>query len=187
MAERNRRRHARVKLKQVSTRLKAKDALHIGLLVENMSLGGCFVRCPTPLRKGVEVTLEVMRPGASHPIPVAGKVVSSFPAAPGQTAGMGIAFYPMPREVKARIEGLVAAVSPLAVRANVEPSQAVTDPAMLAVGSVPGNPPAAEAMNLRSQVAAMTMQLKKKDERIAELEAKVEALKQRLILYGGKL
>ncbi|MEW5741483.1 MAG: PilZ domain-containing protein [Myxococcota bacterium] len=181
MPESNRRRYRRVQLKQVSTRLSGAGALHIGLAVENMSLGGCFVRCPTPLRVGTEVKLEIHRPGASQTINVLGRVVSQRG---GQSPGMGIAFAPMPRDISQRIEGLVGAVDPLAVRAMVLPSESRTDPAIPVL--VP-SAPSVQVEDLREQVRSLETQLKKKDHRIADLEAQVERLKQRLILYGGKL
>ncbi|MCC6335523.1 MAG: PilZ domain-containing protein [Myxococcales bacterium] len=187
MAERNRRRYRRVQLKQVSTRLTADDgALHIGLAVENMSLGGCFVRCPTLLKVGTEVKLEIHRPGASQTINLLGRVVSTRA---GAAPGMGIAFMPMPRDVSQRIEGLVGAVDPLAVRTLVvlPPQEARTDPAIPVLTRTPGPAASVELDELRAQVKSLEAQLKKRDHRVADLEAQVERLKQRLILYGGKL
>ncbi|MEW6431451.1 MAG: PilZ domain-containing protein [Myxococcota bacterium] len=184
----NRRRHRRVKLNRVSTRLAAQGALHIGLAVENMSLGGCFVRSPTPLKVGTEVHLEIQRPGAATTINVRGRVVSIASPGPGRVPGMGIAFFPMPRDVSQRIEGLIGSVDPAAVRATIEASEMRTEPGIPALSRVPP-PPAADAVaaDLQEQLASLTELLKKKDARIAELEALVERLRQRLILYGGKL
>ena len=58
----NRRKHARVKPKQLATRVRAGEELHIGLGIENISMGGVFVRCNTPLKVGRVVTLELLRP-----------------------------------------------------------------------------------------------------------------------------
>jgi len=187
MAERNRRRYRRVPLKQVSTRLSANGALHIGLAVENMSLGGCFVRSANLLKVGTEVKLEIHRPGASQNINLFGRVVSNATSLAGHSQGMGIAFAPMPREVSQRIEGLVGSVDPMAVRAIVHLPEARTDPALPALSRVPGPPVTVALDELREQVKVLEAQLKKKDHRIADLEAQVERLKQRLILYGGKL
>lgn len=184
MVDRNRRRHRRVRLNRVSTRLSATGALHIGLSVENMSLGGCFVKSPTPLKLGTEVHLEIQRPGASTTINVLGRVVSIASGGPGRTPGMGIAFFPMPRDVSQRIEGLIGAVDPNAVRATIEASELRTDPRIPVLHPVA---PETEAEDLHEQIASLTAQLKKKDTRIAELEALVERLRNRLTLYGGKL
>lgn len=187
MASPNRRQHRRVKLNRVSTRLAAGGALHIGLSVENMSLGGCFVRIPTPLKVGTEVYLEIQRPGASTTIDVRGRVVSVASGGPGRTPGMGIAFAPMPRDVSQRIEGLIGSVDPSAVRATLAASELKTEPQIPVLQRVPLPRGGADTADLRAQLASLTAQLEKKDARIAELEALVERLRQRLILYGGKL
>lgn len=187
MASQNRRRHRRVKLNRVSTRLSAGSALHIGLSVENVSLGGCFVKSATPLKVGTEVHLEIHRPGASSTINVLGRVVSVASGGPGRTPGMGIAFFPMPRDVSQRIEGLIGSVDPSAVRATLAASELRTDPQIPMLARVPLPGENAETADLHEQLASLTAQLKKKDARIAELEELVERLRQRLILYGGKL
>lgn len=187
MPERNRRRHRRVPLKQVSTRVTSAGALHIGLAVENMSLGGCFVRCPTPLKVGTEVKLEIHRPGASQTINLFGRVVSNAVARPHQPPGMGIAFAPMPRDVSQRIEGLVGSVDPQAVRATVHAAETRTDREIPVLTPVAGPPTSLAVEELRAQLETLEALLVKKDHRIGELEGQVERLKQRLVLYGGKL
>ncbi len=180
MVERNRRQHPRVKLKQVSTRVTVGGALHIGLAVENMSLGGCFVPSRAPFKVGTEVRLEVQRPGASHAISVLGRVVSTATAGPGHATGMGIAFFPMSKETSQRIEGLIGSVAPSAVRANVEASARRTEPEMPAVAPASGLAPAVELAELRSEVRSLEAQLQTRDARIAELEAALERLRRRV-------
>lgn len=51
----------------------------------------------------------------------------------------------------------------------------------------PGPAASVELDELRAQVKSLEAQLKKRDHRVADLEAQVERLKQRLVLYGGKL
>lgn len=118
----NRRRHARVKLRQLASRLAADNALHLGLPVDNISMGGLYVRCLQPLPAGTKVSLELTRPGSPRPIPVLGRVVSAVsPAqaeARGIAPGMGIAFDELPPHIEVRIEGVVAVVDPDATRAR---------------------------------------------------------------------
>ncbi|MBS1150293.1 MAG: PilZ domain, partial [Myxococcaceae bacterium] len=107
----NRRRFPRVKPKQLATRVRSGDDLHIGLGIENISMGGAFVRCNSPMKVGRAVVLEVMRAGASQPLEIEGKVTSSVSlavaAATQRTAGMGITFDPLPPHVEQRLEGLI--------------------------------------------------------------------------------
>lgn len=174
MADSNRRRFPRVPLNRVSTRVKSRDkTLHIGLPVDNMSLGGCFVRSATPLRPGTEVQLEIQRPGASRTINVLGRVVSNASATKGHPAGMGVAFLPMSSELSQRIEGLIGAVDPAAVRVSVDLAQQPTDPAIPVLSRAPSAGPEA-------QVATLRAELMKRDARIAELEGLVERLRERL-------
>jgi hypothetical protein len=123
----NRRRHQRVKPKQLISRVQGGEALHIGLVVENISVGGAFVRCASPMRVGTRVKLELQRPGATTPILVNGVVTSTLN--PAQAAerkvspGMGVAFDAMPPHVEARIEGIIGAANPEALKANVDSSE----------------------------------------------------------------
>ncbi|MFT3839431.1 MAG: PilZ domain-containing protein [Myxococcaceae bacterium] len=123
----NRRRHQRVKPKQLISRVQGGDALHIGLVVENLSVGGAFVRCASPMRVGTRVKLELQRPGAPTPITVAGVVASALnPAQAAErkvSAGMGIAFDAMPPHVEARIEGIIGASNPEALKVTVDSSE----------------------------------------------------------------
>lgn len=132
MVASNRRKHARVKAKQVASRVEGGNSLHIGLPVENVSMGGLYLRCPQPLAVGTRVTLELTRPGVQKPIQVTGKVVSSLTGAAAQKRalppGMGVAFDELAPHLEVRLEGLVAAIDPKAVVATVG---ATTEPVAL--------------------------------------------------------
>jgi hypothetical protein len=179
MVDRNRRKHRRVKMRSISTRLSAGGAMQIGLAIEDMSLGGCFVRCSTPFKVGTEVSLEIHPAGTTSSIQVLGRVVSKATPGVGRDSGMGIAFFPLPRDVSQRIEALIGDVDPTAVRGTIE----ATEPRAQAAPRAS----LTNAAELHRHIAALTEQLKKRDARIAELESQVERLRQRLILYGGKL
>ena len=122
----NRRRHQRVKPKQLVGRVQGGEALHIGLVVENISVGGAFVRCASPMRVATRVKLELYRPGAASPIQVNGVVAStvtpSEAAARKVSPGMGIAFDAMPPHVEARIEGIIGATNPAALKVDLDAS-----------------------------------------------------------------
>lgn len=119
----NRRRHQRVKPKQLVSRVQGGEAIHLGLVVENISVGGAFVRCQSPMKVGTRVVLELNRQGASTPIPVSGVVASIVtPQQAAQrkvSAGMGIAFDAMPPHVEVRIEGIVGNADPAALKADI--------------------------------------------------------------------
>jgi Tfp pilus assembly protein PilZ len=119
----NRRRHPRVKPKQLVSRVQGGEAIHLGLVVESLSVGGAFVRCLTPMKVGTRVALELHRQGASTPIPVTGVVASAITNQQAQqrkvSPGMGIAFDAMPPHVEARIEGIIGAIDPTALKADI--------------------------------------------------------------------
>lgn len=90
------RRHPRLRPKLLSSRVRVGGALHLGLAVENLSLGGAFVRCASspPLR--THATVELLVPGQAQPLVLPGAVV--FVVTPAQAvaghraAGFAIQF-----------------------------------------------------------------------------------------------
>ena len=124
----NKRKHPRVQAEGVLSHLKAGDELALGMLVENISLGGLFVRTDQPLPRGTPLVLEVVRPGPQKAIKVAGRVVTTVLAEDarrrGLTPGMGIRFDPVSAEVLKRLEELIgASVPPLDPTAPINPTQ----------------------------------------------------------------
>ncbi len=120
MSGSNRRRHTRVRPRQLATRVRSGDDLHIGLGIENISMGGVFVRCNTPMKVGRNVVLEIMRAGAAQKLELEGKITASVSmaaaAASHRTAGMGISFDPLPPHVESRLEGLIVSIDPSALK-----------------------------------------------------------------------
>ena len=180
MSDPNRRKHLRVKPKQLVTRVRAGEALHIGLGVENISMGGVFVRSSTPLKTGTVITLELMRPGATALLALPGKVTSSVsPAAAAQaqrSAGMGIAFDPLPPHLEKRLEGLIESIDPTALKAQPAPTLMMARKPT--VGSPPPEPrgvPLA-APGPSSEVALLQRELKASRIETAALQRQVEEL-----------
>lgn len=192
----NRRRHARVKPRQLASRLAADNALHIGLPVDNISMGGLYVRCLQPLPAGTKVSLELTRPGSPRPIPVLGRVVSAVsPAqaeARGIAPGMGIAFDELPPHIEVRIEGVVAVVDPDATRAREhaplgEGVQLPTgsNPALRPLrlgGSTPatGSNPSIPGIQQGREVEVLRAALAERDQRIQRLTEANKALRERI-------
>jgi Tfp pilus assembly protein PilZ len=189
----NRRRHARVKPKQLASRLAGGTALHLGLPVDNISMGGIYVRCLQPLPAGTKVSRELTRPGSPRPIPVMGRVVSAVTpqqAEARQVApGMGIAFDELPPHIEVRIEGVVAVVDPDATRSREhaplgEGVQLPTgsNPAIRAVRSHPatGSNPALPGIPQGREVDVLRAALAERDQRIARLNEANKALRERI-------
>lgn len=193
MSQTNRRRHARVKPKQLASRLAAGSALHIGLPVDNISMGGLYVRCLQPLPAGTRVSLELTRPGSPRPIPVMGRVVSAVTPQQaegrGIAPGMGIAFDELPPHIEVRIEGVVAVVDPDATRTREhaplgEGVQLPTgsNPAIKAVRTQPatGSNPALPGIPQGREVDVLRAALAERDQRIARLNEANKALRERI-------
>lgn len=201
MAASNRRRFPRVKPKQLATRVRSGDDLHIGLGIENISMGGIFVRSNTPLKVGRGVTLEIQRAGASQPLVLDGKVTSSLSLAAAAQAhrapGMGISFDPLPPHIEQRLEGLIVSIDPSAMK--LPASQKVAKAPVLedrthlvealkpsvkkAVDARPGNQTFVPGVGRKqtSLVDQLMQDVADRDEQIRELEAENKKLRQRLL------
>jgi hypothetical protein len=104
--------------------------------VENLSLGGAFLRTPTPMPVGAALEIELALPGLLKRLRLTGKVVSAVSAedAKARTAvpGMGVCFDPPTGEDLARLRALLLAVapSPAALQGDAVP-EAVQAPALV--------------------------------------------------------
>jgi Tfp pilus assembly protein PilZ len=121
----NRRRHQRVKPQQVTARIRAPGALHIGLGIENISLGGAFVKCNTPITVSSRVSLELSRAGLAQAMVVPAQVTTCVSLAEatrtGRAAGVGLAFLSVPPHVEAWLKSLVAENAPKPVAPVLPP------------------------------------------------------------------
>ena len=201
----NRRRHFRVKPKQLSTRVRSGEDLHIGLGIENISMGGIFVRCNNPMKPGRLVKLEVTRPAASQTLLIDGKVTSSVSmaaAAEGHRApGMGISFdYPLPPHVEHRLQALIVSIDPSLARQPVAKREAIAPVLQEApvltnrllprstfgpiTASIPANRPVVDKpVALRPDEVAdgLRRELLHRDQLIRELQAENKKLQQRVL------
>ena len=185
----NRRKHARVKPKQLVTRVRAGADLHIGLGIENISMGGLFVRCNTPLKVGRAVILELLRPGSASPLAIAGQVTSMVtPAAAvagNRSAGMGIKFDALPPHLQQRLEGLVGSIDPTAVRiATPPPKPKTTNLAFPALPPAQGPGYSFKSSNdlaaLQKEIEALKAQIELRNRKIEELLAENKSLWQKI-------
>lgn len=196
MSPANRRRHARVKPQQVTARIRSPGGLHIGLGIENISVGGAFVRCNTVIPIASRVSLEISRVGAGQPMVVPAKVMTCVSPADalrlGRAAGVGLEFLSVAPHVESWLSSTVAALlpkpvtpappvlEPVRVRrtqpANRPKASPVADPEVtqpaIQVASVQG-PDAA----LQHELAALRTKLAKHETLIAELTLENRKLK----------
>jgi hypothetical protein len=109
------RRHGRVRAAGVTTRLRFGGMARIGHVVENLSLGGAFVRGAEGLPVGSKLTLELGHAGLDAPVRLHGRVVSLVrpgDGTPRHAPGLGIAFEPYPDDVLAQLRELLMVLAP---------------------------------------------------------------------------
>ncbi|MFO0619568.1 MAG: PilZ domain-containing protein [Polyangiaceae bacterium] len=183
----NRRRYVRVEGCGLAGHLQTRDASIPGLAIENVSMGGLFVRSNAPLPVGTSVMLQLVRPGLRRALTLTGRVVSIVSvreaALRGAIAGMGIALTRPDGEVRARLGSLV---EELAKRADPEAGAAVVEslpPMRLAsasrVAEAPA-PPAAPVAVAPVEVAP-SEPANDHDDRVARLEAEVQLLRREIL------
>ncbi len=180
--KRNQRRHARVKPKAMSSRVRVGGALHLGLAIENLSLGGAFVRCAQvpPLHSYASIELAV--PGVNQPLVLAGKVafaVSTTDAAARKVApGFAIEFVqPLPPHVQRGLERLLRELDeksliPLAQQEEEEEEDERTL-------SVPAHDPGGEVAALRKLVSAHEREIERLEKENTLLRAQLTRLTRR--------
>lgn len=126
----HRRRHGRVRTLGLTTHLYTGGKLASSLPVENLSLGGAFLRTLIPIKVGTAIGLNFFCPGRPQPLAVAGKVATALRSEAVGTrgaAGLGVAFDPLTPDQEAWLRKLLLAHAP--------------GPALLE-GDPPLNPPA---------------------------------------------
>lgn len=178
---RNQRRHTRVKPKAMSSRVRVAGALHIGLAVENLSLGGAFVRCATspPLRS--HASLELVVPGVTQPLLLPGHVAHVVTLAEANKrqvpAGFSIAFVdPLPPNARQGLDRLLRTIDPRAViPVEVEGDEEVSTQTV----NVPAyEPPAPKAPAVTAEVATLRKLVAGQEREIARLKAENAQLKE---------
>lgn len=119
MSGSDRRRHPRVSAKKAVGVLRGvRGTLGDALDIENISMGGLFVRRDEPLPVGAPVIIELRHAALASPLKVLGVIAfarSAVEAASsGGTAGMGIRFDPLPADTTARLEMFLGTLARLA-------------------------------------------------------------------------
>jgi hypothetical protein len=110
-----RRKHGRVRAHGVMGHLVTGEKLSLALPVDNLSLGGAFLRTAKPLRPGTAIEIDLGRPGLP-PIRLSARVVSAITpelAFHQRTIpGMGIAFAIDRPEDEERLRQLLSSLAP---------------------------------------------------------------------------
>lgn len=175
------RKHGRVRAKGVASHLRDGGQLITGLSVENLSRGGAFVRCATPMPLGTAVVLDLVRPGLKKMLQLTGRVVSivdpESAATRNAVAGMGIQFDAYSAAVGERLTEMLVALGagpsvldadPPAQAPALEPAPAFNFSESV---SVPDN------TRLMVQVKGLLMELGDWQQKAAELERENAQLK----------
>jgi PilZ domain len=132
-----RRKFPRLKTRGVSAHLRVRDeVLALGLPIDNLSLGGLFVRTSKPLPVGTLVVLELVRPGMAA-LKLTGATVCSLGTATrgpeGGGPGMGIRFDALSVEATTRLNRLLVELvldrGAGPKRGNLQPPRRIAVPA----------------------------------------------------------
>lgn len=140
MSASNRRSHRRLEGRGLAGHIRsaAGDPMP-GMLIENISMGGLFLRTARELPIGTPLSIELVRRGLKRAIVLSGKVVSHTSAlqaaARGSAPGLGVRFDPGPAALEARLQELMTALgggtpeAPApAVPASTRPEERVIEP-----------------------------------------------------------
>lgn len=134
----NRRRYTRVSTRQMRSCFLAHGIGPANGWVVDISLGGVFLRTSWPLPVGEQLAIELPRPGASKPVCVRGRVVSSNPSgANAQRSGMGVRFDALDPNTLGELRDLVKSLAPSGTKLELAPE----DNEITAVAPVPAPKP----------------------------------------------
>jgi hypothetical protein len=112
----NRRRFMRVHPSVLATRVATRDVSQIGILVENIGLGGAYLRTDKPLPVGEPLDLELARPGHQALVRLHGRVVSAVKQDRAlemdKPPGMGVSFGTLDERTRESLRELIRSFVP---------------------------------------------------------------------------
>jgi Tfp pilus assembly protein PilZ len=166
-APRNRRHHSRVEARGVASHIQSKDMSTPGLAVENISMGGLFVRTANALEPGTRVMVQVVRPGLKRALQMTGRVISAISPeqarARGSIAGMGVSLDAADGDTEQRLRALIDDLAGTSAAVVRLPAPRAPEPKA---------PP---------ELAAAQEKTTAQERRIAELEAELKGLRSELL------
>ena len=179
------RRHRRVGAQGVTAHIDPEGRSESGPLdlgdddcnIENISVGGLFIRTSSPMPIGMAVRVDLTKPGFATCLQVSGRVVSVVTEAEADRfdtpRGVGIEFDVMPPDTEKQLHALLRelGLTDIAEPTELEPNQLYATT----------NPDAAQVtMNVRGLLDMLTDALQKvreRDEEILKLKAEIRKLK----------
>lgn len=121
-SKQNRRRYTRVPTRQMRSCFLAQGIGPANGWVVDISLGGVFLRTSWPLPVGEQLAIELPRAGATTPVCVRGRVVSSSPSGTNAArSGMGVRFDALDPATLGQLRDLVKSLAPAGTKLELQP------------------------------------------------------------------
>lgn len=185
----NRRRFTRVHPSVLATRVATRDAFQRGILVENISLGGAYLRTDAPLPVGEPLDLELARPGHEALVRLTGRVVSALKqdraVEMDKPPGMGVSFGALDDRTRDSLKALIRSFVPENIPLEVRQSVAikVTPASPEPVSTLPQEPtpvpmpppPAPSAPRRVDETTFLKAQVRSLVQQIADLHEQLNA------------
>ncbi|HUS28478.1 MAG TPA: PilZ domain-containing protein [Kofleriaceae bacterium] len=171
------RRHRRVEAKGVAAHIDA-EAADDDFAIENISVGGLFIRTSTAMPIGMPVRVDLLKPGSKTGgvLSLQGRVVSVVSereAAKQDIApGVGIEFDAMSIELEKRLHALLR---DLGLKDLAEPT-AIDPDSLYATASPDTQQVAANVRGLLEMLTEALQKVKERDDEITKLKAEVRRL-----------
>lgn len=155
------------------------------LPVENLSLGGAFLRTLMPLQRGTAIGLQLFCPGRTQPLAVAGKIVSvgrseMSPSHGSAGVGVGVAFDPLTPDQAQWLRRLLLAHAPgpglLEGDARLNAAAGGPPGSPVPQGFLDGAPRARQAPELVPEVGKLMVQVKGLLMQISDWQSKADGL-----------
>ena len=167
------RRHRRVAAKGVAAHLETGDCS-----IENISVGGLFLRTSSTMPIGMPVRVDLTKPGFQ--LQVTGHVVTVVSDAEAEhhdtVAGVGIEFDPLPQDTEKRLHALLRE---LGLRDLAEPTE--IDPTSLSATASPDTHKVeANVRGLLEMLTDALQKVKERDQEIAKLRDEIRRLHNKL-------
>ena len=118
----NRRRYTRVPTRQMRSCYLARGVGPSDGWVVDISLGGVFLRTPSPLAIGEHLAIELPRVGKTAPVCVRGRVVSSCPLTENAARpGMGVRFDALDPMTLTQLREMIGVLAPAGTKLELQP------------------------------------------------------------------